>query len=71
MICVDLRLHRLVTESGYEVVRIADHFANRSIYVKDPDGNVVEITYDVPKAQWAEAADNPFAEDKPYEIPRE
>ena len=65
------RLHRLVTEAGYEVILITDHIANRSFYVKDPDGNVVEITYDVPKAEWAGQADNPFAEDRPYEIPGE
>ena len=65
------RLYRLVTEAGYKVVRTIDHFSNRSFYVKDPDGNAVEITYDVPKAEWAHVADNPFATDLDYEIPGE
>jgi catechol 2,3-dioxygenase len=64
------RLYRLLTEAGYRIVRVIDHRANRSFYVEDPDGNVVEITYDVPKSEWGHLG-NPFGQDRPYEIPAE
>ena len=62
------RLHRLVTEAGYTVVHITDHRTNRSFYVKDADSNVVEVTWDAPRPEWA-TLDNPFDEDRPYQIP--
>jgi catechol-2,3-dioxygenase len=50
------------------VLGSVDHNISRSFYVRDPDGNVVELTFDLPRGEWANQAE-PFAEDLPYEIP--
>ena len=65
------RIYRSLTSRGYEVVRTIDHLANRGFYVKDHDGNVVEVTYDVPPEEWAHVKDNPFANgtERDYAIP--
>lgn len=63
------RLYRALTVAGHRISATSDHRANRSFYVKDPDGILVEVTYDAPRADWADVADNPFADDRPYAIP--
>jgi catechol-2,3-dioxygenase len=37
-------------ESGVEIMRAANHVNQRSIYFADPDGNVLEIYYELPYA---------------------
>jgi catechol 2,3-dioxygenase len=63
-----VRLHRRCLEAGVPVLGSVDHNISRSFYLRDPDGNVVELTYDVPRGQWANSTE-PFAEDLPYELP--
>ncbi len=65
------RLYRALKAAGYRIVRSTDHLANRSFYVRDHDGNMVEITYDVPPEEWAHVRDNPFADgtERDYDIP--
>ena len=36
--------------SGVEIQRAADHVCQRSIYFADPDGNRLEIYYEMPRA---------------------
>ncbi|MCZ6532689.1 MAG: VOC family protein [SAR324 cluster bacterium] len=60
------RLSSVMRDAGYKIRRSIDHSANLSVYVEDPNGIIVEITYDVPKEKWAHIADNPFGQDKPY-----
>jgi catechol 2,3-dioxygenase len=38
-------------EQGIEVVRAVDHVSQKSIYFHDPDGNRLEIYYELPNAQ--------------------
>lgn len=64
------RLYRLVKDNGYKIVYKTDHIASRSIYVEDPDGNVVELTYDVPKPEW-QHLDNPLSKNRELTIPGE
>ena len=61
-------LHDSLVAAGYEVIQVVDHITNRGFYVRDGDGNVVEMTFDAPPGEW-EKIENPFAEDQPYEIP--
>ena len=61
-------LYNRLTKAGYEVTQVVDHVTNRGFYVRDGDGNVVEMTYDAPLSEW-EQIDNPFAEDRPYVVP--
>lgn len=54
--------------AGYPVRGAVDHVVSRSFYAQDPDGNVVEVTWDVPQQDWAHL-DNPFRTDRPYRLP--
>jgi catechol-2,3-dioxygenase len=42
---------RLMAEGCFE--SLADHGATKSVYGSDPDGNTFEITWMVPRDQWA------------------
>ena len=59
--------HR-IRNAGYSIQTTIDHLVSKSVYVRDPDGNMVEIAYNLPRDQWAHL-DNPLAEDYPYPIP--
>lgn len=37
-------------DGGVEVLKPTDHVAQKSFHVKDPDGNIVEICYELPDA---------------------
>ena len=41
-----------VTSMGVEIEGIADHTITQSIYLKDPDGNEVELYVDDPGVDW-------------------
>ena len=49
----DLRefYHRL-KEKGQPIDRIADHGISLGIYLRDPDGNGVEVYYEMPRTEW-------------------
>lgn len=61
-------LRRRLVEAGYPVSEGVDHIVSRSFYTRDPDGNGVEVTWDTPESDW-QHLDNPFALDKPYDLP--
>ena len=39
-------------EKRIETSRVADHGISKGIYFKDPDGNGIEVFYELPKDQW-------------------
>ena len=47
-------------EHGVTIVGSADHGVSQGIYFLDPDGNEIEVTYEVPPEQWPQAT-NPYA----------
>jgi catechol 2,3-dioxygenase len=49
----DLKLayHRL-KELGIKIEVVADHGISLGIYFRDPDGNGVEVSYELPREQW-------------------
>jgi catechol 2,3-dioxygenase len=58
-------LYQRCREAGIEILGSADHNIMRSFYVRDPDGNVVELGVDVPEKEWSRE-DDPFAFDRAY-----
>lgn len=63
-------LARKVEEAGYRVLTTVDHVVSKSVYLRDPDGNVLELAYNIPTAEW-EHLENPLATDRPYSLPGE
>lgn len=60
-------LFRHCRDQGVSSQGSVDHVISRSFYLRDPDGLTVEVTCDVPEAEWRHLA-NPFAVDRPYRI---
>ena len=44
-------LKRLI-EFNYPITGAADHGVSHAIYLNDPDGNGIELYWDLPKEQW-------------------
>jgi catechol-2,3-dioxygenase len=53
-------LYRSLLASGVKVHGTTDHGTNLSVYFEDPDGNMLEFTYERPPAAWPTTG-NPFA----------
>lgn len=49
------------------IVGTTDHGVAKGIYFLDPDGNQLEVTYEVPLSEWP-ADRNPFAGDEPLKL---
>ncbi|MDJ0805838.1 MAG: VOC family protein [Gammaproteobacteria bacterium] len=45
-------VHRRVLDAGFEIEGLADHTISQSIYLKDPDGNEVELYVDDRDVDW-------------------
>jgi catechol 2,3-dioxygenase len=43
---------RRVVEAGIPLEGAADHGVSEAIYLRDPDGNGVEVFYEMPRAEW-------------------
>jgi catechol 2,3-dioxygenase len=43
--------HR-IKDKGVPIDRVADHGVSLGIYSHDPDGNGIEVYYDLPRAEW-------------------
>lgn len=41
-----------VEEAGYELDGMSDHTVSQSLYLRDPDGNEVELYVDTPGVDW-------------------
>ena len=41
-----------VLEQGYEIDGLSDHTVSQSLYLRDPDGNEVELFVDNPEFDW-------------------
>ncbi|HEY1223176.1 MAG TPA: VOC family protein [Acidimicrobiales bacterium] len=51
----DEELRQAVTslrDAGVEIVGITDHTISHSLYIRDPDGNEIELYVDVPGVDW-------------------
>ncbi len=54
-------------DQGVQIVGSANHGVSMGLYLQDPDGNEIELTYEVPRAQWPSSA-NPFAGAAPLDF---
>jgi catechol 2,3-dioxygenase len=55
---------RHLREQGVRIVGSADHGVSVGLYIEDPDGNEIELTYDRPRERWPKEG-NPFAGTRP------
>jgi catechol 2,3-dioxygenase len=51
--------YRHLKSKGIDVHHTMDHGVTNSVYLIDPDGNLIEVYHDVPRAEYANP-DNPF-----------
>ena len=49
------RALRRVTESGWRLTGASDHLVSEAIYLRDPEGNGIEIYRDRPRTEWRRA----------------
>ena len=52
---------RRVLQAGISLEGAADHGVSEAVYLRDPDGNGVEIYWDKPEAQWPRDAHGQLA----------
>ena len=52
---------RRVLEAGISLEGASDHGVSEAIYLRDPDGNGVELYWDKPKEQWPRTPDGGLA----------
>ena len=45
-------IHRKCVAEGVEIRSVADHGVSLGFYISDPDGNEIEIFYEMPKSSW-------------------
>jgi len=45
-------LYHRVKEKGIAIDRVSDHGHAIGIYIRDPDGNGIELSYEMPREQW-------------------
>ena len=52
--CLDdlKEFYRRIKAKGQPIDHIADHGISLGIYLRDPDGNGVEVFYEMPRAEW-------------------
>ena len=45
-------LYHRVKEKGIKIDRVSDHGHAIGIYIRDPDGNGIELSYEMPREEW-------------------
>ena len=51
---------RRVRDAGIPLDGAADHGVSEAVYLHDPDGNGIELSYDRPRETWFDAAGRPI-----------
>ncbi|MBA2534327.1 MAG: VOC family protein [Rubrobacter sp.] len=54
-------------DHGYPVDGAEDHGATVSVYLRDPDGNGIELYYDRPRSEWFDERGNPVLKAEPFD----
>jgi len=50
-----------IVQAGHELLGATDHGVNLAVYLRDPDGNGLELMVDRPSAEWPRDADGAIA----------
>ena len=50
-------IHQKCISEGIEIKSVADHGVSLGFYIEDPDGNAIEIFYEMPKSSWPKEGD--------------
>ena len=45
-------IYQRLKDKNVPIVRVGDHGVSIGIYVQDPDGNGVEVGYEIPRSEW-------------------
>ena len=65
----DLReIYQLLKRTGTEIKGIGDHGMSLGIYFSDPDGNEIEVYYELPKNQWSKENHNGWQGHFPFSL---
>src|SRR3954452_25042175 len=56
-----------VFDHTYSIDGAEDHGGTVSVYLRDPDGNGIELYYDRPREEWFDAAGNPKLKAEPFD----
>lgn len=59
---------RRLLEKDYPVDSAADHGGTISVYLKDPDGNGLELYYDLPREAWFDAQGRPVIKNDAFDV---
>ena len=54
-------------DHGYSIDEAEDHGATVSVYLRDPDGNGIELYYDRPREAWFDAQGRPNVKAEPFD----
>jgi catechol 2,3-dioxygenase len=61
-----LAVQRLL-DHNYPIDDARDHGATVSVYLSDPDGNGIELYYDLPAEAWFDAQGRPILKNEPFD----
>jgi catechol 2,3-dioxygenase len=56
-----------VVAHGHLIDEARDHGASVAVYLRDPDGNGLELYYDRPRAEWYDATGRPLLKNEPFD----
>lgn len=59
-------LYQRLMEKKIPIERVSDHGISIGIYFRDPDGNGVEVSYELPRSQWYRQEKIFLSDDRPH-----
>ena len=62
------RAVRRLRTYDYPIDSAEDHGATVSVYLRDPDGNGIELYYDRPREAWFDADGRPIIKAEPFDV---
>lgn len=62
------RAHERIRANGYDIEGMSDHTVSQSLYLRDPDGNEIELFTDDPNVDWRQSREWMEAPVKPLHL---